>query len=237
MQRRRQHPLRRAAASWRRMQQDRSHAALVATPVATPTRQGEVMQHFSSSPPFGRGGQGQGPPPVATSAPVPSRPSSGPRTHPQRPATTATTVAVVSAPLVEGRYTVVFEDGEHRSLQVQPAPPGFRAGPLVVCFQCGPDAGADYRPFAHISRGGEVRIWARYRHRSVLVEAVRVLVDDPRRAASAYGMRARRCFRCQRPLSRPESIARAMGPRCARLLKGQPASSVSAGCPVVRPDP
>lgn len=157
----------------------------------------------------------------------PRRPSSRPRSvaSPQSPVSTATTVTVVSAPLVEGRYTVVFEDGDHRSLRVQRAPAGFRAGPLVLSFQWGPDAGADYRAFAHVNRRGEVRIWARYRRRSKLVEAVRVLVADPRRAARAYGIRARRCFRCHKPLSRPESIARAMGPRCARLLGGQPASS------------
>lgn len=140
---------------------------------------------------------------------------------------TAKTVAFASAPVVEGRYTVVFENGEHRTLWVQPAPQGFRAGPLVVSFQSGPDAAADYRPFAHVNHRGEVRIWARYRPESILVEALRVLVEDPRRAARAYGLRARRCFRCHKPLSRPESILRAMGPRCARMFGGRPAEPVA----------
>lgn len=134
------------------------------------------------------------------------------------------TVATITAPLVEGRYTVVLPDGRHRTLRLELAPPDFRAGRMLIAFLAGPDVDTDYVRFGHVTLVGTVRVWARYRPDSQLAEAVRVLVQDPRAAARAYALRSLRCFRCHKPLTRPDSIARAMGSRCARVFDGRPAS-------------
>lgn len=115
-----------------------------------------------------------------------------------------------------GRYTIVFADGHHRTLAVTVARPGFTSGPLVVCFLCGPDNAGDYRPFAHIDARGVARLWRRYREDATLAAALRVLMADPSAAADAYALESKRCARCRRPLTRPESVERGLGDECAR---------------------
>lgn len=109
----------------------------------------------------------------------------------------------------------MFGDGDHRTLEVVPAAAGFKGGPYLVCFLCGPDNNHDYRPFAHVDQRGSPRLWARYRDDSRLADALRALAADPAAAAEAYVAESRRCARCRRPLTRPSSIDRGVGDRCA----------------------
>ena len=118
--------------------------------------------------------------------------------------------------LSEGHYTVVLAGVGHRTLEVTRAGPDFRAGPLIVSYLCGPDNECDYRAFAHITAGGDVRLWHRFREDSALAAALAALVADPTGAAGTY-RRGLRCLRCRRRLTHPDSIERGMGPSCARL--------------------
>ncbi len=115
----------------------------------------------------------------------------------------------------EGHYTVVLAGVGHRTLEVTPAGPDFRAGPLIVSYLCGPDNERDYRAFAHITAEGDGRLWHRFRQDSALASALAALVSDPAGAAGTY-RRGLRCVQCRRRLTHPDSIERGMGPSCAR---------------------
>lgn len=144
-----------------------------------------------------------------------------------RPSATATGPAA----LVPGRYTVVFADGAHRTLEVSPAGVSFASGPLLISFLCGPDNTSDYRAFAHVDHSGRVRLWRRYRSDSALAHAALVLVADPAAAARAYAVESKRCSRCRRPLTRPDSLERGYGERCARGRPPGPMASSPACLP------
>lgn len=120
-----------------------------------------------------------------------------------------------AAALQQGRYTVVLPDGGHRTLEVTPAGPQFRAGPLIVSYLCGPDNQRDYRAFAHITASGAARIWRRFHGEGALAAALGALVGGTEAQGGGW-RRALRCARCRRPLTRPDSIERGMGARCAR---------------------
>jgi len=120
--------------------------------------------------------------------------------------------------LAEGGYTVVLPSGAHRTIRVEAAPPGFRAADLIVTLLCGPDNHNDYRPFAHVTPAGTVRVWERFRNDGLLAQVVEVLTSDPFGAARSYGLRSGQCSRCQRLLTHPDSIRRGIGPTCAQRL-------------------
>lgn len=127
-----------------------------------------------------------------------------------------TPVIEVTEPLIEGFYTVVFEDGEYRTLRLrrQKAGSTFMPGRMMVSYLCGPDNTSDYNSFAHVNDEGNVIVWRRYKQDSVLAEAVRVLVGDPKAAQMAYAQKSGNCYICGRTLTTPESIAKGLGPVC-----------------------
>lgn len=47
---------------------------------------------------------------------------------------------------------------------------------------------------------------------------IRAIAADPDAAATLYGMKARRCWHCHRPLRTKESRERGKGPDCAKKL-------------------
>jgi len=134
----------------------------------------------------------------------------------------------VARVLGEGHYTVVLAGAGHRTLEVTRAGPDFRAGLLIVSYLCGPDNERDYRAFAHITAGGEGRLWHRFREDSALAAALAALVADPSGAAGTY-RRGLRCARCRRPLTHPDSIERGVGPHCGRQLPAAASPSVGPG--------
>ena len=82
----------------------------------------------------------------------------------------------------------------------------------------GPDNETDYLPVARVSPAGEV-IWIRAdRGAARARDAVRVLAGgDLDLHRQAYALRSRRCARCGRRLTVPESVRRGIGPECYKI--------------------
>lgn len=117
----------------------------------------------------------------------------------------------------DGTYTVVFENGDYRTLRVrtQDEFASFKPGVTLLDFLSGSNNERDYTGFAEVEANGNVKPWRRFADNVELREAVRVLVGDPRAAAAAYGIESEHCGMCGRKLSTPESLARGIGPDCA----------------------
>lgn len=123
--------------------------------------------------------------------------------------------------MADGCYTVMLPGGVHRTIRVEPASPDFCGGDKILTFLYGRDNTGDYRPFAHVTPAGTIRIWKRFHNDGVLAKAVALLAADALNAAQTYGLRSGRCFRCRRLLTHPDSIRRGMGPACAERLVTQ----------------
>jgi len=110
--------------------------------------------------------------------------------RPARPAQAAP-VMEATVPLIEGTFTVSFEDGGHKTLRVrrQREDAKFKPGELLVGHLVGPDNDNDYTNVGHVTPSGQVSIWRKHRDNARLAEAIRVLVGDPKAAATAYAFR------------------------------------------------
>jgi hypothetical protein len=116
------------------------------------------------------------------------------------------------------KYTVVFDDGERRTLQVRRSGQGgddYFSGRVMIDMLTGRDNTSDYSNVAHVKDDGTVLVNRKYRD-GLVEEAIRVLVGDPMAAATAYGLESERCFRCHAELTVPTSIERGLGPECAK---------------------
>ncbi len=124
--------------------------------------------------------------------------------------------------LVDGYYTVVFpttedEPQSHLTLRLltQASDEEFMPGRMLVSLLTGPNNEADYLRVGHIVKGS-VRIWTNHQNNAKLREAIMVLVGDPRAAQTAYAEVSRRCARCARKLTHPDS--QVFGPECAKKV-------------------
>lgn len=136
-----------------------------------------------------------------------------------RPRATAPTSQVAFS-VPDGRYTIAFENGSHKTLRVrtQDESSDFMPGLPVLQHLTGSDNDSDYTSFGHVDARGEVRIWKKHQDNVSLREAMLVLVGDPKAASQAYALETSCCGVCGRTLSTPESIARGIGPDCADRL-------------------
>ncbi len=119
----------------------------------------------------------------------------------------------------DGTYTIVFADGDYRTLRVV-TKPEWRDNRknkevTVVEYLNGPDNTKNFKAFGEFVGTGAVRVWKAHQDNAQLVEAVKVLVADPRAAAAAYGLKSKHCGMCGRELTVLESIERGIGPSCA----------------------
>lgn len=117
----------------------------------------------------------------------------------------------------DGRYTVVFEDGEYKTVKVsrQGKDADFMPGRALLSYLSGSDNDTDYTRFGHVDEQGSVRIWKKHQGVKALSEAVKVLLGDPKAASKAYAAESGCCGVCGRTLTTPESLAAGIGPVCA----------------------
>lgn len=141
---------------------------------------------------------------------------------PAQPSQSDRPVIRVMQPVPDGKYTITFEDGSYRTLRVrtQDESASFKPGHQIVDFLSGSDNDNDYTGFADINDRGYANVWRKHLGNTELIEALRVLVADPKAAATAYGQRSGRCGLCGRTLTVPSSIEAGMGPDCAKKFEG-----------------
>lgn len=121
----------------------------------------------------------------------------------------------------DGRYTVVFPNGDYKTLrtQTQSEFDDFMPGVVLVKFLSGSDNDHDYTSFGHVLPNGSVRIWKKHQANADLRRAVDVLVGDPKAASQAYAQQSDSCSACGRTLTVPASLNAGLGPECAKKVQ------------------
>ena len=123
-----------------------------------------------------------------------------------------------TVPLAEATHTVIFEDDDYQTIKIERQPKGdrFMPGKLIIRYLSGPDNTNDYTGYGDVSEDGKtVKIWRKHTDNAELIEATKVLVGDPKAAALAYAKASGNCYKCDRTLTTPESLAAGIGPVCS----------------------
>jgi len=126
-----------------------------------------------------------------------------------------------------GTFTIEnTKTGQHRTFLVktQAEDSNFAPGKRVVCLLTGPDNRAHYEPFGFVNDlDGEVNVWRRLRGENGKRSAYEHFADmlgDLSHGGQKYGPKGytilveKKCLRCNRKLTTPESIERGIGPEC-----------------------
>ena len=119
--------------------------------------------------------------------------------------------------IADGFYTIVTGN-THRTFRVrtQPQDAQFAPGRQVISYLNGPDNTSDYIGFAFI---GQDRIfpWKRFQsgYDQILASARFLVQGDHAEAGLMYAQQSGNCWKCNRLLTTPESIAAGLGPVCA----------------------
>ncbi len=139
---------------------------------------------------------------------------------PFNPPVSTPTVPVI----VNGTYTVVLDEaGNYRTLRIDVTPPKLNQpqGTQIASYLSGADNTSNYTGFAFLN-GTQIRIWSKFHNDSALNRALSVLINADAETridyGAAYAMESGACWHCGRKLTRPVSIARGLGPDCAKKL-------------------
>jgi Family of unknown function (DUF6011) len=120
-----------------------------------------------------------------------------------------------------GIYTVVYPNGEHRTLRVKVWEKKDGASSIVIGFLSGCDNESSYTYFGFLTEDNDVRFFRRFAYEQSnerlarIRKAVATIAGDPKAAGLAYALNSSRCCRCNRTLTVPASIHNGMGPECA----------------------
>jgi len=163
--------------------------------------------------------------------------------------------------LFNGTYTVEnAETGEHRTFQIKtvqssPERPNPLAGKRILSLLSGSDNENDYQSFGFVFEASDrlrVAVWKRCltpaftAYASLFEKLARVLPDealpesellDLPYGSKRYNVRlAKRCSRCNRKLTHPDSLVTGIGPECSEKLGLPYGRDVLNGWDVNRPD-
>lgn len=125
--------------------------------------------------------------------------------------TTPTNTQVVA----DGTYTIVGPKGGHRTLRLQTMEDSTKQW---LSYLSGSDNEGDYKSVGVVD-GNAVNLFRKYigQYQDILA-AARFLVrnvDKLDEYGRQYAIRSGKCYRCNRTLTTPESVARGLGPHCA----------------------
>lgn len=128
--------------------------------------------------------------------------------------------------LPDGTYTVVFGDGEYRTLKIatQPLDAEFAPGKTTASYLNGPDNYRNYKGFAFVNSNGSYHLYKAFaakKNDSLIEMALRVLLSGREamvHGLKAYGIASGKCGMCGHKLTTPESLKRGIGPTCAERL-------------------
>lgn len=123
----------------------------------------------------------------------------------------------------KGFYTLLYSNGDHRTIQVKECKTGNFAGKTIVGFLTGADNENDYQFFGFLSNG-RVSFWKSFSAKQTperlrrIVRALEMISSDEKAAGKAYAFKSGRCYRCNRHLTTPESIVAGIGADCAEKV-------------------
>lgn len=125
------------------------------------------------------------------------------------------------ADIPKGFYTLVYPNGEHRTICVKVPRDGFFKDRRIVGFLRGSDNTADYTFFGDIDGTGSFRFWSKFataqssERLARIRKALLVLAGDPEAAGKMYALKSGNCFNCGKLLTNPESVMSGLGPICS----------------------
>lgn len=133
------------------------------------------------------------------------------------------TASAVLAPVADGYYTVKFDDGTHVTLRLRTQNGkqfvGHLYGPINTSQYgtFGIVQGASYRLFKYDKRNGQSYRQVTAETFKRQIDALEILMgsQDVVKYGKAYAAASKRCYRCNRLLTEPESIESGIGPICA----------------------
>ena len=121
--------------------------------------------------------------------------------------------------LANGFYTVTFPDGSHKTFRVRLEQHGVHRWSRTLAVLIGPDNSTDYECHGLVTDTG-FRLWKRFaggkpaEHAAILWMLARGELLD------GYDLQlSKRCLRCNRPLTTPESLERGIGPECEQRTR------------------
>lgn len=120
--------------------------------------------------------------------------------------------------ILDGFYTVSFEDGSHVTIRINTvSAKQARNGRAAryASYLSGPINTSDYTRFATIN--GASYQGFRFGNYQKQIRALEILMgsEDATEYGRAYARESKNCYRCGRLLTEPESIAAGIGPICA----------------------
>ena len=116
--------------------------------------------------------------------------------------------------VANGFHTLTLPCGSHRTFRVRTERNGRRRGTRSVALLIGPDNTDDYEAFGHLTPFG-VQVWQR--NGSLKLTEYAGILWELWNGAGIEGctlLLSKRCFRCNRPLTDPESLELGVGPTC-----------------------
>ena len=128
-----------------------------------------------------------------------------------------TTTAIQTASLVHDGYFTVADGKQHRTFRIhtQPQDAAFAPGKTIIAYLAGSDNTSDYINFAFV---GNERIfpWKRFTtgYDHILAAARYLVQGNHEQAGKMYAQASGNCYRCNRLLTTPESVAAGLGPYC-----------------------
>jgi hypothetical protein len=119
----------------------------------------------------------------------------------------------------DGYYTAVLADGSHRTFRVrtQSEDAEFAPNQQIIATLVGPDNSGDYKGWGFINNG-RINVWKSRQNKIgdwYEIADAALFTNDYKKAGLAYATQSGNCYRCNRLLTEPESIARGLGPICA----------------------
>jgi hypothetical protein len=118
--------------------------------------------------------------------------------------------------VADGYYTVVGPKGGHRTLRITTIDDN--GTKQWLAYLSGADNVGDYKSVGFVN-GNEVSLFNKYAGQYAdIIAAARFLVrnvDKLDECGRQYAINSGKCYRCNRLLTTPESVARGLGPICA----------------------
>lgn len=123
-----------------------------------------------------------------------------------------------------GTFTVRnLKKGTHRTVKIHTARRGKLEGQRIISLMTGPDNVNNYKGFGFVN-DNNIRVWKKNEGNRLLEFLAQTVADWTMGRSEDYSrigvelMISKRCIRCNRKLTTPESIEAGIGPECAGRL-------------------
>lgn len=131
---------------------------------------------------------------------------------------------MINSKIANGIYTLINKDaGTYITIKIHTALQGNLKGKRIVSKLIGPDNEHSYKGFAFVTDDDHIIVWRSQQSQKTLKTVVilrdLILFGDQGHFADKVTIElSKRCLRCNRRLTTPQSIADGIGPLCIKKL-------------------